>query len=245
MGGSSHLRAEGTISTVADGGPPGATAEAPITSLADHAGVGSRALPGLVDSFGSDYDVMQGEVLRGSRGFEWVKGQQLGRGAFGSVYVGMNKQTGSFFAAKQVSIMEPTSESGLKAQSVLQNEIRLLRRIRHPHIVSYLGCERTDPQTFTVFMEYVPGGDIAGVLARFGPFANSVIANYTPQLLEGLQYLHANEIVHRGGWSGAACPSRLHPRLASRTTATCSSTTATSIYLPQLEYFPLLPEHSL
>eukprot|EP00911_Craspedida_sp_UC1_P001462 UC1_evm1s1105 len=158
---------------------------------------GGGALAGASSSsVGSvvSFDVMKGENVTGARGFEWTKGELLGRGAFGSVYVGMDRSTGSFFAAKQVSIN--SSEQSDRAFGTLQNEIRLLRTLRHPHVVSYLGCERTDEKTFTVFMEYVPGGDIASTLARFGPFPVSVIRKYTPQLLAGLAYLHDNTIVH-------------------------------------------------
>ena len=74
----------------------------------------------------------------------------------------------------------------------------LLRKLRHKHIVAYLGCEMTDSATFTVFMEYVPGGDVATVLSVYGALADGVVALYTRQILQGLAYLHENKIIHRG-----------------------------------------------
>jgi len=46
-------------------------------------------------------------------------------------------------------------------------------------------------------MEYVPGGSIASLLARFGPLKEAVIRQYTRAALSGLAYLHAAGIAHR------------------------------------------------
>jgi serine/threonine protein kinase len=48
-----------------------------------------------------------------------------------------------------------------------------------------------------IFQEWVPGGSIAHLLKRFGPFRVGVVRTYTRQILEGLEYLHHNGIVHR------------------------------------------------
>ena len=40
-------------------------------------------------------------------------------------------------------------------------------------------------------------GNIAKHLLRHGPFSEKSIANYTRQILEGVQYLHENHILHR------------------------------------------------
>ena len=46
-------------------------------------------------------------------------------------------------------------------------------------------------------MQFVPGGSIASILARFGALDESVFRRYTKQILEGVQYLHDNDIIHR------------------------------------------------
>ena len=63
-------------------------------------------------------------------------------------------------------------------------------------------ASRGDPaepltQALHIFLEFVPGGSIAGLLSKFGPFAERVVAVYTRQILEGLAYLHRNQIMHR------------------------------------------------
>lgn len=41
------------------------------------------------------------------------------------------------------------------------------------------------------------GGSVAHLLSKYGAFKESVIINYTEQLLRGLSYLHENQIIHR------------------------------------------------
>lgn len=49
----------------------------------------------------------------------------------------------------------------------------------------------------SIFMQFVPGGSIASVLARFGALEEEVFCNYTRQILEGVEYLHDNDVIHR------------------------------------------------
>jgi len=46
-------------------------------------------------------------------------------------------------------------------------------------------------------MQFVPGGSIANLLARFGALEEEVFCNYTKQILEGVEYLHNNNVIHR------------------------------------------------
>ncbi len=44
---------------------------------------------------------------------------------------------------------------------------------------------------------FVPGGSISALLGKFGKFSETIIRLYTSQILEGIAYLHDNQIVHR------------------------------------------------
>jgi serine/threonine protein kinase len=47
------------------------------------------------------------------------------------------------------------------------------------------------------FLEYVPGGSIGSCLRKYGKFSDNVARSFTAQILEGLEYLHSKNILHR------------------------------------------------
>ncbi|BAT88079.1 mitogen-activated protein kinase kinase kinase ANP1-like isoform X1 [Vigna umbellata] len=128
----------------------------------------------------------------------WRKGELIGCGAFGQVYVGMNIDSGELLAVKQV-LIAASSASKEKAQAhikELEEEVKLLKDLSHPNIVRYLGTVREE-DTLNILLEFVPGGSISSLLGKFGAFPEAVIRTYTKQLLLGLEYLHKNGIMHR------------------------------------------------
>ncbi|XP_021674011.2 mitogen-activated protein kinase kinase kinase NPK1 isoform X2 [Hevea brasiliensis] len=126
------------------------------------------------------------------------KGQLIGCGAFGHVYMGMNLDSGELLAVKQV-LMAANGASRDRAQAQireLEEEVKLLKNLSHPNIVRYLGTDREE-EALNILLEFVPGGSISSLLGKFGPFPEAVIRTYTKQLLLGLEYLHNNGIMHR------------------------------------------------
>ncbi|KAL5560770.1 hypothetical protein UlMin_036981 [Ulmus minor] len=126
----------------------------------------------------------------------WRKGDLIGCGAFGSVYLSMNLDSGELIA---VLTAATTASKKKKAQAhikELEEEVKLLKNLNHPNIVGYLGTLR-DEETINILLEYVPGGSISSLLGKFGAFTEAVIRTYTKQLLLGLEYLHRNGIMHR------------------------------------------------
>ncbi|GMJ08319.1 NPK1-related protein kinase 3 [Hibiscus trionum] len=127
----------------------------------------------------------------------WRKGELIGCGAFGRVYMGMNLDSGELLAVKQVLIAANASKEKTQAQiKELEEEVKLLQNLSHPNIVRYLGTARED-ESLNILLEFVPGGSISSLLGKFGSFPEPVIRMYTKQLLLGLEYLHKNRIVHR------------------------------------------------
>ncbi|XP_046854181.1 uncharacterized protein LOC124447322 [Xenia sp. Carnegie-2017] len=125
----------------------------------------------------------------------WKKGNMLGRGAFGKVYCGLT-DTGQMIAVKQVELITSDMKEAERQYENLQEEVRLLKSLRHRNVVSFLGtC--LDAGVVNIFMEFVPGGSIASILSRFGPLKERVIRYYTKQILDGVEYLHANNVIHR------------------------------------------------
>lgn len=136
------------------------------------------------------------DAVKGAR-FTWVRGEAIGRGSMGMVFKALDQNTGQSMAVKQVVLNEEEDGDAALKQS-LENEIKLLQDLHHPHIVEYLGHDYIDSCLY-MYLEYMPGGSMAHVLQTFGAFEESLIADYTRQMLEGLVYLHTREppVVHR------------------------------------------------
>ncbi|RZC72655.1 hypothetical protein C5167_048131 [Papaver somniferum] len=128
-------------------------------------------------------------------GSRWKKGKLLGRGTFGHVYVGFNRESGEMCAMKEVTLFADDAKSRESAKQLGQ-EIILLSRLRHPNIVQYYGTETVDDRLY-IYLEYVSGGSIYKLLQDYGQFGELAIRSYTQQILSGLAYLHAKNTVHR------------------------------------------------
>ncbi|XP_054579242.1 mitogen-activated protein kinase kinase kinase 19 isoform X2 [Eptesicus fuscus] len=125
----------------------------------------------------------------------WTKGEILGKGAYGTVYCGLTSQ-GELIAVKQVALDISDKLSTEREYRKLQEEVDLLKALKHVNIVTYLGtC--LEKNTVSIFMEFVPGGSISSIINRFGPLPEMVFCKYTEQILQGVAYLHENCVVHR------------------------------------------------
>lgn len=48
-----------------------------------------------------------------------------------------------------------------------------------------------------IFLEYVPGGSVSALLRNYGAFEEPLVKNFVRQILQGLNYLHEKDIIHR------------------------------------------------
>lgn len=153
------------------------------------------------------------------RKFKWIRGSLIGTGSFGNVYLGWNTSNDQLMAVKQVALPKEMSASGggssddqlapvsspyqLKMRQrrqlmieALQREINLLKEIDHPNIVRYFGSENTE-DALNIFLEYIPGGSLASIVAHDGAIDEPQARNFTRQIVDGLKYLHDRNIIHR------------------------------------------------
>ncbi|TCD63316.1 hypothetical protein EIP91_005662 [Steccherinum ochraceum] len=132
--------------------------------------------------------------------FRWVRGELIGKGTYGKVYLALNATTGEMIAVKQVEMPRTASDRDDSRQASVVEALKLesetLKDLDHPNIVQYLGFEET-PTFLSIFLEYVPGGSIASCLRKYGKFDEEVTKSFTSQILSGLEYLHSKGILHR------------------------------------------------
>ncbi|XP_052799518.1 uncharacterized protein LOC128231131 isoform X2 [Mya arenaria] len=126
---------------------------------------------------------------------QWKKGNVLGKGAFGTVWCGLTSE-GQLIAVKQIELNTASQQKAMKEYEKVQEEVELLKTLEHKNIVGYLGTSLED-SIVSIFMQFVPGGSIASILARFGALDEAVFRKYTRQILEGVEYLHQNDVIHR------------------------------------------------
>ncbi|XP_032771036.1 mitogen-activated protein kinase kinase kinase 19 [Rattus rattus] len=149
------------------------------------------------ENFLTSYEerTLSDKSLKHEEAIFWTKGEILGRGAYGTVYCGLTS-LGQLIAVKQVALDSSDKLATEKEYRKLQEEVDLLKALKHVNIVAYLGtC--LEENTLSIFMEFVPGGSISSIINRFGPLPETVFCKYTRQILQGVAYLHENCVVHR------------------------------------------------
>jgi mitogen-activated protein kinase kinase kinase len=132
--------------------------------------------------------------------FKWMKGQLIGKGTFGRVYLGMNITTGELIAVKQVEVNPKAAGSDKdkikELVKSLDQEIDTMQHLDHANIVQYLGCEKKE-YSISIFLEYISGGSVGSCIRKHGKFEECVVSSLTRQTLGGLAYLHREGILHR------------------------------------------------
>ncbi|KAI0103331.1 hypothetical protein GGR51DRAFT_253669 [Nemania sp. FL0031] len=132
--------------------------------------------------------------------FRWFKGELIGKGTYGRVYLGMNATTGEFLAVKEVEVNQKVAGGDKNKMkellAALDQEIDTMQNLDHENIVQYLGCERKET-SISIFLEYISGGSIGSCLRKHGKFEEPVVQSLTRQTLSGLAYLHSQGILHR------------------------------------------------
>lgn len=149
---------------------------------------------------------------------KYVVEKEIGKGSFATVYRGhVTTDPKSHIAVKAVA------RSKLKNKKLLENleiEIAILKKIKHPHIVGLIDCERTTTDFYLV-MDYCALGDLTFLIKKRKelennhPLLQTVFNKYPPpskehnglnrafvvcylqQLASALKFLRSKNLVHR------------------------------------------------
>ncbi|KAM8877714.1 myosin light chain kinase, smooth muscle-like isoform 1-T2 [Synchiropus picturatus] len=112
--------------------------------------------------------------------------EKLGFGKFGQVFKLSHKESGQVCAGKFFK----------SKTSAARQEIKLMNRLHHPRLVQCLAAYDTRSELVMV-MEYIAGGELFERLVDDN-FEHTELtsARYVRQILEGMQFVHKQNIVH-------------------------------------------------
>jgi serine/threonine protein kinase/formylglycine-generating enzyme required for sulfatase activity len=119
--------------------------------------------------------------------------RELGRGGMGIVYLARNTVMHRLEVLKIVNRSE--LDAGGSTERFLR-EIRSAAKLKHPNVVAAHSAQQLGDLLVFV-MEYVPGDDLAKVLAARGPLPVANACYYAYQAALGLQHAHEKGMVHR------------------------------------------------
>ncbi|XP_075327359.1 calcium/calmodulin-dependent protein kinase type 1D [Odontesthes bonariensis] len=115
----------------------------------------------------------------------------LGTGAFSEVVLAQERLTGRMFAVKCIP------KKALKGkESSIENEIAVLRRIKHENIVALEDIHET-PDHLYLIMQLVSGGELFDRIVEKGFYTEKDASTLIRQVLDAVNYLHRMGIVHR------------------------------------------------
>lgn len=123
----------------------------------------------------------------------YTMGEELGRGRFSIVQSALHLKENAHYAVKVVENTSLSDEENLEA---LETEIKILRQLRHPHIVSLKEVVTSSQNTYIV-MELLSGGELFQRIVDQGCFSEKDAAALFAQIILSMDYLHSMNIVHR------------------------------------------------
>ncbi|KAG2234680.1 hypothetical protein INT48_005832 [Thamnidium elegans] len=119
-------------------------------------------------------------------------GNVIGKGHFGTVFRALDLLSGKTVAIKQISLKDSRKSD---IEDMMQ-EATLLSSLTHTNIVKYEGFIQTH-EHMNIVLEFVENGSLLNTLKSFGnALPEHLVASYCQRILEGLTYLHKQDVVH-------------------------------------------------
>ena len=132
-------------------------------------------------------------------------GKKLGNGVFGEVFESKVVGSDGIYATKKLDKSKYMKNP--KAYRYLENEINILKSIKHENIIKLYNSDLEDRKFKYLITEYCNGGDLGNILEHYmkeknRPFSEEEVQYIMRQLVSGIKYLHSKiekkwEIIHR------------------------------------------------
>lgn len=124
--------------------------------------------------------------------------QQLGRGAFGTVYLAVDGllSEADHPAMVAIKLLHDSRKGGSDSLRFLDEAARA-RRIRHENVISVLDAGVSEDRRGYIIYEYVDGGDLLRWLRRHGEQATSAsLARLVAKVARGVHAAHVATVIH-------------------------------------------------
>ena len=115
----------------------------------------------------------------------------LSQGGMGAVYYATDLTFSTPVAIKENLEVSPD------AQKQFAREAGLLHQLRHPNLPRVTDYFSIPGQGQYLVMDYVEGDDLDQILARQGPIPEAQAVAWIGQVLDALDYLHCQNVIHR------------------------------------------------
>lgn len=131
--------------------------------------------------------------------FEFKPLNQIGEGSHGIVYRVEEKTTQELYACKQIRMSKPALRGSTKSE--VKEEILVLKKLRHTHIVQILTYSQED-SGFTIIMDPLADYDLKKFLGdcakeKFPDAKTEIILPWFACVLQALRFAHSQSIKHR------------------------------------------------
>lgn len=77
----------------------------------------------------------------------------------------------------------------------VRKEIEVMKLLKNPFVIQFLGAELLKSD-FCIYMEYMNEGSLKGYYEKSGPLQEEQLRQFASQILQGLKYLHENNVIH-------------------------------------------------
>ncbi|CAD8177739.1 unnamed protein product [Paramecium octaurelia] len=120
--------------------------------------------------------------------------EEIGKGAYKNVYRGYDNESGCEVAWNVFQLTNVSENERRRAKQ----EIAILKSLQHQNIIRFIHSWQSKSKKEIVFItEIVNGGSLKSYIRRIKRPKLKVIRYWCKQILEGIEFMHSQNIIHR------------------------------------------------